>query len=153
MEKSKFQRPKGMPDILAEDQKYFQKIFDLLKEMAKFYNFQKIETPILEQTELFSRGIGLATEIVQKEMFSLKTRDGTSLTLRPEGTAPIVRAYIEEGMENLPQPVKLGILAPIFGQKNLNWEDIANFGKLDLKSWEKKVQLLISRLSKFFLPS
>ena len=114
MKKPKFQSPTGMHDILAEDQKYFQKIYDIVKEIASFYNFQKIETPILEETELFSRGIGLATDVVQKEMFSFKTKGGDVLTLRPEGTAPVVRAYIENGMQNLPQPVKLWYWGPFF---------------------------------------
>jgi len=112
--KPKFQSPTGMHDILSEDQKYFQKIYDLVEDIANFYNFEKIETPILEETELFSRGIGLSTDIVQKEMFSFRTRGGDYLTLRPEGTAPIVRAYIEKGMQNLPQPVKLWYFGPFF---------------------------------------
>mgnify|MGYP001065649920 CR=1 FL=1 len=114
MSDPKFQSPTGMHDILSEDQKYFQKIYDVVEEIADFYNFKKIETPILEETELFSRGIGLATDIVQKQMFSFRTRGGDSLTLRPEGTAPIVRAYIEKGMQNLPQPVKLWYFGPYF---------------------------------------
>ena len=114
MKRPKFQSPTGMHDILAEDQKYFQKIYDVVKEIASFYNFQKIETPILEEIELFSRGIGLSTDIVQKEMFSFKTKGGDVLTLRPEGTAPVVRAYIENGMQNLPQPVKLWYWGPFF---------------------------------------
>jgi len=114
MKKPKFQSPTGMHDILPEDEKYFQKIYDIVKEIANFYGFQKIETPILEESELFSRGVGLATDIVQKEMFSLKTRGGDFLTLRPEGTAPIVRAFIEKGMQNLPQPVKLWYFGPFF---------------------------------------
>jgi histidyl-tRNA synthetase len=114
MKKPKFQSPTGMHDVLPEDEKYFQKIYDTVKEIASFYGFQKIETPILEESELFSRGVGLATDIVQKEMFSLKTKGGDSLTLRPEGTAPVVRAYIENGMQNLPQPVKLWYFGPFF---------------------------------------
>jgi len=108
------QTPTGMHDILPEEQKYYQKIFDVVSEIAKFYNFQRIETPILERTELFSTSIGLATDIVQKEMFSFKTKGGDSLTLRPEGTAPIARAFIQHGMQNLPQPVKLWYFGPFF---------------------------------------
>lgn len=107
MKKPKFQAPTGMHDILPDDQKYFQKIYETVKDIADFYGFQKIETPILEQTELFTRGIGMATDVVKKEMFSLRTRGGYDLTLRPEGTTPIVRAYIEHGMKNFPQPIKL----------------------------------------------
>jgi len=110
----KFQLPTGMHDILFEDQRYFQKIYDVIEDIANFYRFEKIDTPILENTELFSRGVGFATDIVQKQMYSLRTRGGDYLTLKPEGTAPIVRAYIEHGMQNLPQPVKLWYFGPFF---------------------------------------
>ena len=112
--KPKFQSPTGMHDILGKDHRYFQKIYDTVKDIVDFYNFDKIETPILEETELFSRGIGLTTDVVQKEMFSLRTRGGDRLTLRPEGTAPVVRAYIQHGMKNLPKPVKLWYFGPYF---------------------------------------
>lgn len=114
MKNPKFQSSTGMHDILLEDQKYFQKIYETVRETVEFYNFQRIETPILEETELFTRGIGLATEIVQKQMFSFKTKGGDFLSLRPEGTAPIARAYIEHGMQNFPQPVKLWYFGPFF---------------------------------------
>lgn len=114
MKKPRFQSPSGMHEILPEEQKYFQKIEDICQGLANFYGFQKIETPILEETELFSKGIGLATDIVGKQMFTLRTKGGDYLTLRPEGTAPIVRAYIEKGMQNLPQPVKLWYFGPFF---------------------------------------
>jgi len=112
--KPKFQKPTGMHDILPEEQKYFQKIYEVCEDIANFYRFQKIETPILEETELFSKGIGLSTDIVGKEMFNLRTKGGDYLSLRPEGTAPIVRAYIENGMQNLPLPVKLWYFGPYF---------------------------------------
>ena len=112
--KPKFQAPTGMHDILPEEEKYFKKIEDVCQEVADFYNFQRIETPILEETELFLKGIGLATDIVGKQMFTLKTKGGDYLTLRPEGTASIVRAYIEHGMQSLPQPVKLWYFGPFF---------------------------------------
>ena len=103
-----------MHDILPEDQRYFQKIYNVVENIANFYRFEKIETPILEETELFSRGIGISTDIVQKQMYILRTRGGDSLTLKPEGTAPVARAYIEHGMQNLPQPVKLWYFSPFF---------------------------------------
>jgi len=112
--KPKFQTPTGMHDILPEEQKYFQKIYEICEDIANFYQFQKIETPILEETELFSRGIGLATDVVQKQMFSFRTKGADYLTLRPEQTASMVRAYIEHGMQNLPQPVKLWHFGPYF---------------------------------------
>ncbi len=112
--KPKFQTPTGMHDILPKDQAYFRKIYNVVESIANFYGFGKIDTPILEQSELFSKGVGLDTDIVQKEMFSLKTRGGDYLSLRPEGTAPVVRAYIQKGMINLPQPVKLWYFGPFF---------------------------------------
>ena len=112
--KPKFQRPTGMHDILPEDQKYFKRIYTVISDIADFYGFGKIDTPILEETELFSRGIGLATDIVKKEMYTLKTKGGDSLSLRPEWTAPIVRSYIENGMKNLPQPLKLWYFGPCY---------------------------------------
>ncbi|KPJ56787.1 hypothetical protein AMJ49_03895 [Parcubacteria bacterium DG_74_2] len=115
MKKPKFQTLTGMHDILEEDQKYFQKIHNIVESIAQFYSFQKIETPILEQTELFSKGTGPATDIVQKEMYSFRTKGGDYVSLRPEGTPSIVRAYIQHGMLSQPQPVKLyHNIAPFF---------------------------------------
>lgn len=112
--KIKFQGPKGMHDILSSDQKYFQKIFDVCRKTANWYGFSRIETPILEQADLFVRAVGRSTEIVEKQMYVLKTEGGDVLALRPEGTAPVVRAYIEHGMENKPKPVKLWYSGPFF---------------------------------------
>jgi histidyl-tRNA synthetase len=114
MPKPKFQTPKGMHDILEENWEYFNRIFEVAESFANFYNFERIETPVLEEEELFTRGIGLATDIVQKEMFTLKTKGGDHLALRPEGTAPVVRAYIQHGMQTLPQPVKLWYFSQFF---------------------------------------
>lgn len=103
---------------MPEDQKYFQRLFSVSENILKFYGFEKIDTPILENTELFLKGVGLSTDIVQKQMYSFRTRGGDSLTLRPEGTAPVVRAYIEHGMQNLPQPLKLWYWGPFFRHEN-----------------------------------
>ncbi len=114
MKKINFQAPTGMHDILGEDQKYFQEIYAAVVELVDFYHFKKITTPILENSDLFAKGIGLDTDIVEKEMFSLKTKGGDSLSLRPEGTAGVVRSYIEHGMRNLPQPLKFWYFGPFF---------------------------------------
>ena len=103
-----------MRDILPEEQKYFQKILNTAENTAHFYGFNKIDTPILEETELFSKGTGLTSDIVQKQMYSLRTKGGDYLTLRPEFTPSVVRAYIEHGMKNLPQPIKLYSFGPLF---------------------------------------
>ena len=114
VKKVKFQTPTGMHDILPQEQKYFKKIYDTVESIVNFYGFEKIDTPILENAELFSRGVGLNTDIVEKEMYVLKTKGGDILALRPEGTAPVVRAFIENGMNNMPQPVKLWYWGPYF---------------------------------------
>ena len=107
-----------MRDIFGKNQEYFNRIYEVAKKVATFYGFKKITTPILEETELFSRGIGLSTEVVKKQMFSFKTKGGDDLTLRPEGTAPIVRAYIEHGMKSLPSPSKFWYFGPMFRYEN-----------------------------------
>ncbi|MCX6758444.1 MAG: histidine--tRNA ligase [Candidatus Nealsonbacteria bacterium] len=112
--KTKFQTPTGMHDILPLDQKYYDKVLETGKEIAEFYNFQRIETPVLEMSELFEKGTGETTDIVQKQMYAFKTKGGDSLTFRPEGTPPVVRAYLEHGMFNYPQPVKLWYYGPFF---------------------------------------
>ena len=114
MKQVKFQSPTGMHDILPEDQKYYQKIYEVVSEIADFYGFGKIDTPMLEDAELFSKGVGLTTDIVKKEMFSFRTKGGDFLALRPEWTAPIVRSYIEHGMQNRPHPLKLWYFGPCF---------------------------------------
>jgi histidyl-tRNA synthetase len=109
-----YQTPPGMHDLLPEDWVYFQKIFNVVEDVANFYGFFRIETPILEPTELFEKGIGLTTDIIEKQMYNFRTKGGDCLSLRPEGTAPIVRSYIQQGMQNLLQPVKLWHYGPFF---------------------------------------
>ena len=113
-QKNKFQTPTGMHDILPEDEPYYRQVLDTCREVARFYNYKRIETPILEETKLFEKGTGGSTDIVHKQMFSLKTAGGDSLTLRPEGTPGVVRAYIQHGMQSLPKPVKLWYFGPFF---------------------------------------
>ena len=103
-----------MRDLLPEDQKYWRYIIKKAESLLEFYGFEKIETPILESTELFTRSVGEGTDIVEKEMFTLHTKGGDSLTLKPEGTAPTVRAYIENGMNVRPHPIKLYYSGPLF---------------------------------------
>ncbi|OGN07890.1 MAG: histidine--tRNA ligase [Candidatus Yanofskybacteria bacterium RIFCSPHIGHO2_02_FULL_39_10] len=103
-----------MHDILPEEQKYWRYILKKSASLADDYNFEKIDTPILEQTELFIRSASIGTDVVDKELYSLKTKGGDDLTLRPEGTASIVRAYLENGMNVRPHPVKLYYYGPMF---------------------------------------
>lgn len=108
------QSVRGMHDILPTDQFYWEYCFNTMKKLVQPFGFQKIDTPVLEKTELFVRGIGLETDVVAKEMFSFTDKGGESLTLRPEWTAGIARAYIERGMASFAQPVKLFSFGPLF---------------------------------------
>ncbi len=112
--KKSFQAPKGMRDILPEEQIYWDKIEQTIKNLADAYGFKLINTPILEDSELFIKGTGIYTDIVEKEMYSLRTKGGDKLSLRPEFTPAIIRAYLENGLSSLPHPVKLYSIGPIF---------------------------------------
>lgn len=109
-----FQAPRGMHDVLPEDQPYWEKIRKVLKERSFDYGFERIDTPLVEDTELYIRGTGSTTDIVEKELYSFKTKGGDQLSLRPEGTPGVVRAYLENGMVNWPHPVKLCYFGPMF---------------------------------------
>jgi histidyl-tRNA synthetase len=102
-----YQAPRGTSDILPEDQTYWQYILGKADLITRLYGYKRIDTPVFEDTGLFTRGVGEETDIVQKEMYTFEDRGGNKITLRPEGTAPICRAYLEHGMQNLSQPVKL----------------------------------------------
>ncbi len=104
----------GMRDILPQDQKYWEKVREVAKQISKDYGYERIDTPILEYSELFVRGVGAGTDIVEKEMFSFVDQGGDNLVLRPEGTASVVRAYIQHGMLNQTQPVKFFYIGPLF---------------------------------------
>jgi histidyl-tRNA synthetase len=109
-----YQALRGTVDILPEEQPYWRHIEQQASDICCLYGYSRIDTPVFESTGLFSRSIGEETDIVSKEMYSFEDKGGNQLTLRPEGTAPVCRAYIEHGMHNQPQPVKLYYLAPIF---------------------------------------
>jgi len=108
------QAPRGTFDILPEDAVRRDYLEAQVREILGAAGYRRIETPTFEATELFARGVGEATDIVQKEMYTFDDGGGRSLTLRPEGTAPVCRAYIEHGMHKLPQPVKLWYVSSFF---------------------------------------
>jgi histidyl-tRNA synthetase len=116
--KISFQTPKGMHDILPEDWVYYNRIYKVFSAISEFYGFKKIETPILEDVNLFKKGIGEETDIIQKEMYVLKTKGGDELALRPEGTAPLMRAYFQNNLNKLSQPQKLYYVGPFFRHEN-----------------------------------
>jgi len=133
MSKIKYQSLTGMHDVLPEDQVYFKKIQKAVESVSNYYNFEKIETPILEFAEVFQKAVGNDTDIVGKEMYTFRTRGGDVVSLRPEGTAAVMRSYLEHGMHNLPQPVNFGTQVHFSDMKGLRQEDSANFISLDLK--------------------
>lgn len=106
--------PRGTQDILPADRPYWRYVTGQIYEVAALFGLQQIDTPIFEEAELFVRGVGEGTDIVDKEMYSFQDKGGANLTLRPEFTAGVMRAYIEHGMHVLPQPVKLFSIGPIF---------------------------------------
>src|SRR5246500_4294035 len=108
------QAPRGTFDVLPEDAARRRLLEDHARRILGAAGYERIETPAFESTELFARGVGEATDIVQKEMYTFDDGAGRSLTLRPEGTAPVCRAYLEHGMHKLAQPVKLWYLSSFF---------------------------------------
>jgi histidyl-tRNA synthetase len=109
-----FKAPKGTTDILPDTAEKWQYLDRKATELFETYGYKPIITPIFEHTEVFLRSIGTSTDIVQKEMYTFEDKAGRSLTLRPEGTAPVIRAYVEQNMNQLPQPVKLYYSGPMF---------------------------------------
>jgi histidyl-tRNA synthetase len=110
----KFQAPRGTLDVLPPDARRRLRLVEIAGEVLGRAGYEPMETPVFEDTELFARGVGESTDIVQKEMFTFEDKAGRSLTLRPEATAGICRAYIEHGMHKLPQPVKVWSAGPFF---------------------------------------
>lgn len=110
--KEPFSTPRGMRDLFDHDFYQFQGFFEKAAEVAVYYGFKPIETPMLEHEGVFTSGIGEGTDVIDKEMYTLRTKGGDHLAIRPEGTASVVRAYIENGMNSWPQPVMLYYYGP-----------------------------------------
>ena len=109
-----YKAPRGTADILPAEQPYYRHVEESAAEVCKRYGYGRIDTPIFEDSRLFIRTIGPGTDIVDKETYTFEDRSGQGMTLRPEGTAPVCRAYVEHGMHNQPQPVRLYYFAAIF---------------------------------------
>lgn len=109
-----FTNPTGTQDILPQDWPYWTYVIVHAEDVARLYGYRRIETPTFGPTALFARTTGEGTDIVDKEMYTFEDRSGDSLTLRPEGTAQVMRAYLQHGMHKLPQPVKLFYIERIY---------------------------------------
>ncbi len=106
--------PKGTRDVLPAESRLRQRVVDVARDAFERYGYSRIVTPTFEETEVFVRGVGTSTDVVRKEMYTFQDQAGRSLSLRPEGTAPVVRAFVQHGMHKLPLPVKLWYVAPMF---------------------------------------
>jgi histidyl-tRNA synthetase len=111
---SKIERPRGTHDIVPSEQPLWQRVSGEIERLCGLYGYRRIQTPVFEDTALFARTSGEGSDVVQKEMYTFADRSDRSLTLRPEGTAPICRAYVEHGMHREPQPVKLFTIASMY---------------------------------------
>ena len=113
------QAPKGTKDMLPQDAYKWHFVENKFREIAEFYGMREIRTPMFEHTDLFLRGVGDTTDIVQKEMYTFNDKGNRSITLKPEGTAPVVRAFIENRLFNEAQPTKLYYAIPCFRYENV----------------------------------
>lgn len=124
------QRPKGTKDILPDEVYIWRYVEKNIENIMNIYGFKEIRTPVFENTELFLRGVGDTTDVVQKEMYTFDDKGGRSITLRPEGTAGIVRAFIENGMASLPSPLKLFYNMAMYRYENVQKGRLREFHQL-----------------------
>jgi len=131
---SNYQAPRGTFDVLPADGRVRRRIEATAAAIFARAGYEPVATPAFEDTELFERGVGRSTDIVRKEMFTFEDKGGRSLTLRPEGTAPICRAYLEHGMHKLAQPVKLSYAGPFFRHERPQAGRFRQFHQLGLEA-------------------
>jgi histidyl-tRNA synthetase len=110
----KIERPRGTHDVIPAEQPAWRRILGEAERLCALYGYRPIVTPAFEDTALFERTSGAGSDVVQKEMYTFEDRSGRSLTMRPEATAPICRAYVEHGMHRFPQPVKVYTVGPMY---------------------------------------
>ena len=131
---ARFQAPRGTFDVLPAESAARARVYAVADAAFRRAGYARIETPAFEDTELFARGVGASTDIVTKEMFTFADQGGRELTLRPEATAPICRAYVEHGMHKLPQPVKLWCWGPFFRHERPQAGRFRQFHQFDLEA-------------------
>lgn len=154
------QKPKGTKDILPNETYKWEYVEENTKEILKNYGFGEIRVPVFEQTELFERGVGDTTDVVQKEMYTFLDKGERSITLRPEGTAGVVRAYIENGMASMPSPIKMWYMMPMYRYENVQkgrYREFRQIGAeiLGTNSYEADVELIVMAdqiIKKFHVP-
>lgn len=124
------QKPKGTKDILPNEVYKWQYVEEKVKRLLENCGMKEIRVPVFEHTELFSRGVGETTDVVQKEMYTFEDKGGRSITLRPEGTAGVVRSYIENGMASLPAPLKFWYEMPMYRYENVQKGRLREFRQI-----------------------
>ena len=124
---------KGMHDVLDEQYYAYQGLFEKAQEVAVYYGFKPIETPVLKKEEVFVSAIGEGTDVIDKEMYTFRTKGGERIAVRPEYTASIMRSYLEHGMMNLPQPVMLYSYGPVFRHENPQRGRLRQFRQFNLE--------------------
>jgi histidyl-tRNA synthetase len=131
---SRFSAPRGTFDVLPDQQPVRERIETAARQMLEAAGYRRIDTPAFEETDLFARGVGESTDIVQKQMFTFEDQGGRSLTLRPEATASICRAYLEHGMQKLAQPVKLWAAGAFFRHERPQAGRYRQFTQIDAEA-------------------
>jgi histidyl-tRNA synthetase len=157
---AKIERPRGTHDIVPAEQPLWRHVVGEAQRLCALYGYRPIVTPGFEDTALFERTSGAGSDVVQKEMYTFEDRGGRSLTLRPEGTAPICRAYVEHGMHREPQPVKLHTVAPMYrysapqrGRVREHWQlSVEAIGSDDPSIDAEVIQLYHALLSRLGVP-
>ena len=148
------QAPKGTRDILPADIYKWQYLEKAFSRLCKSFGYKEVRIPVFEHTELFQRGVGDTTDIVQKEMYTFQDKGGRSITLRPEGTAGVVRSYIENGMASMPQPIKLFYNITAYRYENVQKGRYREFHQFGVEAFGAAGPVIdveiISLLSMFF---
>src|SRR5665213_1104076 len=129
-----FQSAKGMHDVLPSDEPYWERIESVVKSLALAYGFSRIEPPVMEFAELYNKTSGEESDVVQKEMYTLKTKGGDFLALRPEYTPGIARAYMQHGLSRLGQPQKLFAIGPLFRHERPQLGRLRQFTQLNFET-------------------
>lgn len=148
--------PKGTKDLLPQESYKWQYIEEKIKRVTNLYNFKQIMTPTFEFTELFVRGVGTTTDVVNKEMYTFNDRSNQSITLKPEGTAGVARAYISNSLYAEPQPIKMFYITPVFRYEKPQkgrLREHHQFGVELFGSYEPEADVEVISLAKNFLNS
>lgn len=135
------QRPKGTKDLLPSESYKWQYIENTVKNIFENYGYNEIRVPVFEHTELFQRGVGDTTDVVQKEMYTFEDKGGRSITLRPEGTAGVVRSYIENGMGSMPSPVKMWYNMAMYRYENVQKGRLREFHQIGAELFDSSSYL------------